>query len=345
MSPYTWAMRLPALPAILAFIFLPWYGAMARAQTAPPADIPTLEAITVSGEQPGPGLWRAARDGHTLLILGSLVPLPKKMTWKTTEIEDALAHSGALIMPPHVEIKPNTGFFGRLALLPSLIGVRKAPDDATLKDTVPADVYARWLAVKARYIGNDRGVERYRPIFAVLELYKAAVKKAGLGKSGEITRTVVELARKHDVKQVPVEYTLLVDDPRAAIKSFKRSTLDDVSCFIQSIDNIDAQLADMTRRANAWATGDIAALRDERSAKQRVTCMNAVTEGGVAQRIGLSDVPREVRERWLATVDATMAANTQAVAIVSIDDLLGADGYLEALRSRGYAIDSPDDAD
>jgi hypothetical protein len=317
------------------------FAAGAPAQVAPPP-IPTLEAVTVSGEQPGPGLWKATRGEHTLAILGTLAPLPKRMTWKTEEIEDALVHAGALILPPRVDIKPNTGFFGRLALLPSLIGVRKAPDDATLKDTVPADVYARWLAVKARYIGNDRGVERYRPIFAVLELYKAAVKKAGLGKSGEITRTVVALAKKHDVAQVPVEYTLLVDDPRAAIRAFKRSTLDDVSCFTQSVDNIDAQLADMTRRANAWATGDIEALRDERSAKQRITCMNAVTEGGVAQRIGLADVPAAVRERWLATVDATLAQHPQAVAIVPIDDLVGPNGYLEALRARGYRVESPD---
>ncbi|NID14254.1 TraB/GumN family protein [Luteibacter yeojuensis] len=338
-------MRAHTLPATLAFLCMAWLPAVAVAQTAPTGYIPTLEAVTVSGEQPGPGLWRARRDGHTLLILGSLVPLPGKMTWKTGEIDDALAHSGALIMPPHVEIKPNTGFFGRLALLPSLIGVRKAPDGATLKETVPPDVYARWLAVKARYIGNDRGVERYRPIFAVLELYKSAVKKAGLGKSGDITRSVADLARKHGVRQVPVEYTLLVDDPRAAIKSFKHSTLDDVSCFTQSVDNIDAQLADMTRRANAWATGDIAALRDERSAKQRITCMNAVTEGGVAQRIGLADVPKAVRERWLAAVNATLATDAQAVAIVSIDDLLGKDGYLEALRSRGYTVESPDEAD
>jgi hypothetical protein len=335
-----------ALPHIVsALLCALWLIPAAHAQTPPPADIPTLEAVTVSGEQPGPGLWRATRDGHTLLILGSLTPLPQKMTWKTNEIDDALAHSGALLLPPRVQIKPNTGFFGRLALLPSLIGVRNAPDDATLKDTVPADVYARWLAVKARYIGSDRGVERYRPIFAVVELYKDAVKKTGLKRSGEITGTVTAIAKKHGVKQVPVEYTLLVDDPRAAIKAFKRSTLDDVSCFTQSVDNIDAQLADMTARANAWATGDIAALRDDRRAKQRITCMNAVTEGGVAQRIGLTDVPRAIRDRWLAAVDEAVTGNAQTVAIVSIDDLLGADGYLAALKAKGYVVESPDGGD
>lgn len=333
------------LPLFLAAVWL-CSAAVAtplHAQTAPPTgDVPTLEGVTVSGEQPGPGLWRATRNGHTLLILGSLTPLPQKMTWKTDEIDEALSHSGALLLPPKVEIKPNTGFFGRLALLPSLIGVRNAPDGATLKDTVPADVYARWLLVKARYIGDDRSVERYRPIFAVLELYKNAVKKSGLRKSGDITRTVIALAQKYNVKQVPVQYTLLVDDPRAAVKAFKRSTLDDVSCFTQSIDNIDAQLAEMTARANAWASGDIAALRDDRRAQQRLTCMAAATESGVAQRIGLTDVPKATRERWLAAVDDAVAANVQSVAIVSIDDLLGPDGYLAALQAKGYAVESPD---
>lgn len=344
-------MNLPR-PALVASLLLCLVAATpALAQTTPPtaplpasaASAPTLEAVTVSGVQPGPGLWKATRGDHTLLILGTLSPIPGNVTWKSTQIDDALAHSGALILPPKVEIKPNVGFFGRLALLPSLIGVRNAPDGATLKDTVPADVYEKWLTVKARYIGDDRKVERYRPIFAVIELYKQAIKKTGLRKSGDITRTVTDLATSHNVKQVPVQYTLLVDDPRAVVKEFKRSTLDDVSCFTQSVENIDAQLADMANRANAWSTGDIGGLRDDRRAKQLQACLDAVTEGGVAQRAGIADVPREVRTRWLATVDETLGTTPQAVAIVPIDDLLGDDSYLSALKARGYTIESPDD--
>ncbi|MET0255096.1 MAG: TraB/GumN family protein [Luteibacter sp.] len=339
--------RLRRSLALFGFLLI---GALpAFAQTAPPTppspdpSVPTLEAVTVSGEQPGPGLWRVTRGEHTLLILGTLTPLPKNMTWRTAEIDQELGHTDALILPPKVEIKPNTGFFGRLALLPSLIGVRNSPDGKTLQESVPPEVYTRWLTVKAKYIGDDRKVERYRPIFAVLELYKAAVRKTGMSRSGGVTRTVMDLATKHGVKQVPVEYTLLVDDPRAAVKSFKQSTLDDTSCFAQSIDNIDAQLADMATRANAWATGDLAALRDERTAKQRLTCMNAATDSGVAQKIGLTDVPKAVRERWMAAVDAAMAANAQTLAIVPLDDLLGADGYLSALQARGYKVVAPDE--
>jgi hypothetical protein len=171
------------------------------------------------------------------------------------------------------------------------------------------------------------------------------VKKTGLGKSGVITRTVVAIATKYNLKQTPVQYTLLIDDPRKAVKEFKRSTLDDTSCFTLSVDNIDAQLADMTRRGNAWATGDIAALRDDRTAKQRAACLNAVTDGGVAQRIGLTDVPKEVRNTWLGVVDKAMAQDTQAVAIVPIEDLLGDDGHLKALEAKGYKVESPDDGD
>jgi hypothetical protein len=335
------ARLLPLFLAVAATL-----PASAFAQVPPPAtSVPTLEAVTVSGVQPGPGLWRVTRGEHTLLILGSLAPIPQNMTWKTDEIDDALAHSNELILPPKVEIKPNAGFFGKLALLPSLIGVRNLPDGATLQETVPADVYQRWLTVKARYIGDDKGVERYRPIFAVVELYRNAVKKSGLGKSGVITRTVTAIATKYNVKQTPVEYTLLVDDPRKAVKEFKRSTLDDTSCFALSVDNIDAQLADMTRRGNAWATGDIAGLRDDRTARQRAACLNAVTDGGVAQRVGITDVPREVRNRWMAVVDTAMANDTQAVAIVPIEDLLGDDGYLKALEAKGYKVEAPDAGD
>jgi hypothetical protein len=331
---------------VLALTLSSWPGGAAAVQVPPPAtSVPTLEAVTVSGVQPGPGLWRATRGDHVLLILGTLSPIPGNITWKTDDVDDAVAHSGALILPPHTEVKPNVGFFGRLALLPSLIGVRNSPDGKTLEETVPPDVYARWLVVKARYIGDERKVERYRPIFAAIELYKQAVKKSGLRKSGYITDAVVAMAKKYNVKQVPVEYTLLVDDPRAVVKEFKRSTLDDLSCFTQSVDNIEPQLAAMRERANAWATGDVGALRDERRAKQISTCLDAATESGLAQRIGLTDVPAQVRARWLATVDAQVTANAQTVAIVPLDDLIGQQGYLSALEAKGFKVESPDDGD
>ena len=43
---------------------------------APEAKV--LDAVVVSGTQPGPGLWRVSRDGREFWILGTLAPLPRR---------------------------------------------------------------------------------------------------------------------------------------------------------------------------------------------------------------------------------------------------------------------------
>ena len=48
-----------------------------------PEDALPLEEVLVTGQQPGPGLWKVTRpsDGtdHVLWVLGSYGPLPKKL--------------------------------------------------------------------------------------------------------------------------------------------------------------------------------------------------------------------------------------------------------------------------
>jgi hypothetical protein len=49
-----------------------------------------LEEVLVTGQQPGPGLWKVTRpddaNGHVLWILGNHSPLPKKLSWRSTEL-------------------------------------------------------------------------------------------------------------------------------------------------------------------------------------------------------------------------------------------------------------------
>jgi hypothetical protein len=60
---------------------------VARAQTP---DAP-VEEIVVTGEYPGPGLWKVTRAdapaGHALWIIGDPPPLPKRLAWKSTAVE------------------------------------------------------------------------------------------------------------------------------------------------------------------------------------------------------------------------------------------------------------------
>jgi hypothetical protein len=47
---------------------------------------------------------------------------------------------------------------------------------------------------------------------------------------------------------------------------------------------------------------------------------------------------------WLEKAESALARNRSTVALVSIPQLLGADGVLATLRARGYAVLEPDAA-
>jgi len=192
--------------ALVAMAVTAW-SVCAAAETASvpvpdggPEPVP-VEEVLVTGQQPGPGLWKVTRpgdaSGHVLWILGTHGPLPRKLEWRSRELEDALAGAQQVIGPVAMDAK--VGPLGGITLLPSLIGIRDNPDGLRLEDVVPADLYARWLPLKERYIGRDSDVEGWRPIFAAQKLYESALRKSGLERSGVIWPAVEKLARKSKV--------------------------------------------------------------------------------------------------------------------------------------------------
>ncbi|TCV93340.1 uncharacterized protein YbaP (TraB family) [Luteibacter rhizovicinus] len=330
--------------AALLLFLLPTV-ALAQDAPAPATSAVMLDAVTVSGEQPGPGLWKVSRGEHVMYVLGILSPLPARMQWRSTEVESVIASSQVVLRAPSLTIKPKTNFFGRLFLLPSLISVRNLPDDGTLQSTVPAGDYALWSTLKQRYIGKDRGIERYRPIFAALELYKKAVEAIGLKQSTGVAGTVVSIAKTRGVPLQSVRYTVEIDEPRKAIKTFKAAELDDVRCFHQTLENIDKRLDTLTDRANAWATGDIGALRGMLAQDRWDTCLNAVTEAGIAKRLGLDDVVGHMEGLWLTAAEQALATNSQSFAVLPMELIVAKDGPLSKLKARGYTVVAPDDED
>jgi len=319
------------------------------AQTAPaPAttsQVTNLEAVTVSGVQPGPGLWRVSKGDHVMWVLGTLSPLPDRMQWKTDDIEQTIAASQEVLGPPSVALKPKTNFFGKLFLLPSLIGARKNPDGQTLQQMVPAPDYARWLTLKQQYLGNDRSVENWRPLFAAVELYDKAIKRRGLTSSGGVKDTVRDLAKKHGVKVIAARYTMMVEEPRNALKTFKVSPMDDRECFGRTLDTVERDMGRIVERANAWATGDIDLLRSLPMNDQREACISAVTEAGFAKQLGFSDLKQKADATWLAAVDQALSANSQTFAMLPMEEVLSPHGLISRLKAKGYQVEAPDGSD
>jgi hypothetical protein len=313
------------------------------------ADSPntTLDEVLVTGEQPGPGLWKISKGDHVLWIFGSYSPLPKKMSWRSKEVETIVAESQELITA--VDIKPNIGFFTGLTLLPSLIGIRNNPGGAKLKDVVPDDLYARWLVQKDKYIGQDKGIEKWRPSFAAGELFAKAVEQLGFKPqdyppTDAALEVVEKIAKKHKVKITTPTVPVDVEKPRAWIKEFKKSPLDDLACFSATLKRLETDLDLLRSRANAWAIGNVAALRPQVYIEQQDACfaafMTALKLEGAQQR-GFQDIPARIVQTWVAAVETALTRNSSTFAVLSIDDIFRKDGYVEALRKKGYAIEEP----
>ncbi|MBS0431419.1 MAG: TraB/GumN family protein [Proteobacteria bacterium] len=312
-------------------------------QPASVSSITTLETVSVTGVLPGPGLWKVSRDGHVLWVLGVIPSLPAGMQWRSAEVETAIAGSREVIESPDAKVKIDANFFGKLFLLPSALGARKNPDGKTLRDLLPPGMYARWQALKPQYLGDDDGIERWRPIFAALKLYREALKKNGLRSSGEVEDTVAALARQHGIDPVSSDYTLTIREPRQAIKAFEAEGPDGIACFGRTLDSIEHDIPAMRARANAWSTGDLDTLRKLPDSRFRQVCTDAITGAGFARRLGIADLPDKVEAHWLNLARGALKTFPQSFAVLPMHDVMDGDGALAVLRSQGYTVQSPDE--
>ena len=306
-----------------------------------PANVRDLDSVVVRGVQPGPGLWKVSKGDHVLWILGTLSPLPKGITWNSHHVEAVIATAQEVVVGPEAKLKSNAGFFATMIALPALIGVRNNPDDKKLRDVVPSDLYARWVPLKAKYIGAGNKVESWRPIFAALELYSAAIRKDGLTDKLIAQKAVTAAARHAGVKITTPRVAVTVDNPRAAVKEFKTTALGDTDCVRKTLDRIDRDLATMTARANAWSTGDLDALRKLPYTDQMTVCQSALSETQLTQTHGLDGISARAHQAWLDAAVAALEKNKVTFATLPIARLLKPDPYLSRLRALGYTVEEP----
>lgn len=326
-----------ALPAFAQSVDM----AVASADTGQVADTVAAPAVLVVGQRPGPGLWKVTKGEHVMWVFGTYSPLPKKMEWRSHEVETKLAQSQEFIGPPGLKV--GVGFFKGLVMLPQLIGVKKNPGGARLRDVLPADVYARWLPLKAKYIGKDDDIESYRPLFAADELMRKGLDQAGLSKGHEVRGQLEWLARRDKLKMTMPKLRMELDAPSRVLKTFKKSSLDDVACFAKTVEWLEGDIDAMRRRANAWAMGDIDALRQLDFAEREDACRGALANSALAQsEPQFKALEARTYDAWLAAAEKALSANASTFAVLELKDILDPHGPLAVLQSRGYAIESPE---
>lgn len=319
-------------------------GAQAHAtpaQEAPPAVI-DLAPVVVSGVQPGPGLWKVTgNDGHTLWILGSVSPLPAKLDWRADEVQAVIASAGEVLGPPGWTLDADVGFFKGLTLLPIAMKAAHDPQGRRLDEILPAPVYARWLPLKQRYLGRDRGVEKDRPLVAATRLYAKALDTVGLGRGTPMSAVLDKAYKARGLTPVVTRVVIKIDDPRQALKEVRGSTLQDLQCFERTLDVVEHQLPLLVERANAWAMGDIQALQRLAVQSQYDACVDAVAATDFGRRRGLAGVEQQAADKWLRMARAALAKNATTFAVVPVHALVQPGGYLARLQQAGYVVEAP----
>jgi hypothetical protein len=249
-----------------------------------------------------------------------------------------------------------------LSLLPTLLKAGKNPDGAKLQDVLPADTYAKWRPLKDKYIGRADGIEKWRPAIAADRLHRAAVRMSGLSYATNVAAVVDRIAKRH---RVPVQVgrqikrKVHVENPRGILKSVQKMELPDAACLARMVDQLEPEIEAMKARANAWARGDVAALRALNGGVLRTEyCTRALQNAMISGQINTPEqarqaidamtqaadqTSRQVEQDWIIAVREALDMNSSTFAVMPMRSLLAADGFLQRLRELGYGIEEPQD--
>lgn len=323
----------------IAFCLLLSVPAWAQTEAAPAVG-EVAETVLVVGQRPGPGMWKISKGDHVLWVFATYSPLPVKMQWRSQQVEAIIAKSQLYLAPP--TFGASVGAWGALKLLPHVIGMRKNPGGAMLRDVVAPEVYARWRVLKAKY-GVSDDAESERPVFAAETLYRAGLQHAGLATSDEVSTAIQALLAKNHVRVMESHVQLDVPDPGKTLKEFKQGSMDDAACFKVTIERLETDINVMRERANAWAKGDLAEIRRLNFADREAACQNAmVSSSALRDGLGLAGAEKRVRKLWLEAAEHALATYTTSFAMLKLSNVLRDDYVMTQLQERGYTVQAPD---
>ena len=297
-----------------------------------------LETVVVSGAYPAPRLVELTKGSKKLLIMPTLSPTPRAMVWDAPTVERRVAQANEVLGPPGVAVSADVGVFSGLMLYPAYRRSKENPEGKTLDEVLPTPTYARWRVAKDRYMpGNDR-VERLRPVNAAQELFDAAVERAGLTTEDRIAPAIYRIAKANDIPIRSTTLQVVIKEPKETLKRLSKTSFSDVPCMQQTLDRIEADVQTMKARANAWAQGDVARLRELPYQDQKTACVEALANNDVARSQGIDDVEAAILRKWLEVARASLARHDVVLALVPMNRLEGPHGVLSAMTAEGYTL-------
>jgi len=318
------------LLSLLATLLLAAPAAAQSDGSAPP----TIEEITVIGRYPGPPLWKVTSGARTLWVFGELSPVPKGLDWDPRNAERVLDRAGVVIGSPRVSAMT----LNPIRIFKLYRGAKRLvrlPKDATLAGQMPPELYARYAALRMRYLPKmDEEDEEVRPALAVLQLYRAAIDDKGLTSDSGVGKTIARKMRRSKAEEAEV---VVETEPETVLDELKKITPEaELSCFESVLTTIETDLDGMKERANAWAVGDVAALKRFDYPDSQGNCLDAL-----ATVEGFAELRDELYGKWLSEAEHALMTYDTSFSVLPMWELVADNGLLAQLAARGYTVTAP----
>jgi hypothetical protein len=279
----------------------------------------------VLGEQPGPGLWKVTKGAHTLWILGTYVPTPQGMVWRSKQVEAVIAASNEVLGPysASLRVKDDEPYQSRRAIL---------------RDALPRRVYARWLTLRDKFIGEDPETEKLLPTAAALLLRARAYERIGLSHADDVWRRIYQVAASNGVPVRPLEYEM--GPVRPDKSSSRRSRENAVKYLVETMDRLEVDMTQARARANAWATGDMPALQTlvEADASYAESLAHSWPFLGPAE---VARLQLEAENKLLSALERALNRNETTLVVLPIHLVSRRNGVVSNLRAAGYHVQEP----
>ncbi len=307
-----------------------------------------LEEIIVAGRQPGPPMWRVSKGDNVLWIFPLPDLVPRHMIWDSSSVEAVIADSREALSMPDVDIE-----MSKLVMLNPIniirgvrLGnrIRGNPNEATLEDVVPEELYVRFSALKAEYFPRHGKIDDMRPVMAGATMVDIIQRESELVSGEEIAKTIRRLTRRNkDMKRTAIATSLNLEGnfrtlaQRIETVMASLSPEQELDCFEAQLTRMETDLGAARRRANAWALGDIDEFRRiplPGSENDVCTAMLLASSEGET----IEDLIARQNRQWLDAAETALAGNRSTFAVLRISTLLLEDGPIAQLKAAGYDV-------
>jgi uncharacterized protein len=261
-------------------------------------------------------LWKATRNRSSVYLLGSVHLLTKDFYPLNPALE--AAYKDADLLVEEVDLGETLGTDAQMNML--VTGM--LPTGQTL-DKVISPATLTTVSKRLEAIGLPaEPLKRFKPWFLSLTLLGLEWQKAGFEAELGLDQHFYTLA-KNEGKMVQGLETMAFQ-----ISRFDEMSMDEQErLLVETLKELDTQQAEVTKLANAWKAGDIATV-------ERLVLQDLKSEPRLYQRL-LVDRNRA----WLPKIEALFGRRGRALVVVGAAHLIGSDGLLAMLRSRGYSIE------